>query len=101
MRRRTLISLLGGAAITPAVVSAQARTWRLGLLTAARPLDPGAPPAKFLLDVLAQRGYRLGENLIVTSGGAGGQKARLPALVQEFKAERVDVLVTGGYPTTL
>jgi putative ABC transport system substrate-binding protein len=98
MKRRTLISLLGGAALAPAIASAQARTWRLGLLTPSQPFEPGAPPAKFLVDALAQRGYRLGENLVVTSRGVRGQKAQLPAMVQEFKAERVDVLVTGGYP---
>jgi putative tryptophan/tyrosine transport system substrate-binding protein len=102
MKRRTLMSLLGGAAFAPAATArAQARAWRLGILTPALPFDPAAPPAKFLLDVLAQHGYRAGDNLVVTTRGARGQQARLPALIEEFKAERVDVLVTGGYPPTL
>src|SRR2546421_1158624 len=100
MKRRTLVSLLGGAAIAPAVAAAQTRTLRLGLLTPTAPLDPAAPPTKFLLDVLAQRGYRLGDNLAVTTRAARGQTARLAALVQGVKAERIDVPVTSGYPAT-
>ena len=100
MRRRALMSLLGGAALVPPAL-AQPRIYRLGLLTPTIPLDPAAPPAKFLLDALAQSGYHTGQNLIVTTRGSRGQTAQLPALVQEFKAERVDVLVTSGYPTTL
>jgi putative tryptophan/tyrosine transport system substrate-binding protein len=95
------MSLLGGATLAPAAARAEARTWRLGILTPALPFEPAAPPAKFLLDVLGQRGYRVGDNLVVTTRGARGQNARLPALIEEFKAERVDVLVTGGYPPTL
>jgi putative ABC transport system substrate-binding protein len=98
MKRRTLISLLGGAALAPAVASAQARTWRLGLLAPSLPFDPAAPPAKFMIDALAPRGYQLGGNLVVTTRTSRGQNARLPALIEEFKAEHVDVLVTGGYP---
>jgi putative tryptophan/tyrosine transport system substrate-binding protein len=101
MKRRLLLSSIAGAAVAPAIASGQTRTWRLGLLTPTVPLDPAAPPAKFLLDMLAQRGYRPGENLAVTTRGARGQTARLATMVQEFKAERVDVLVTSGYPATL
>jgi putative tryptophan/tyrosine transport system substrate-binding protein len=101
MKRRALVSLLGGTAIAPAALRAQARVYRLGILTPALPLDPAKPPAKFLVDALAQHGYRIGQNLSVTARGARGKNAQLPALVQEFKAEGVEVLVTGGYPPTL
>src|SRR5688572_30838202 len=101
MKRRTLVSLLGGATLTPLVARGQTRVYRLGMLTPLMPLAADTPPAKFLLEALAQRGYRLGHNLAVTTRGARGQNARLPALMQEFKAEGVDVMVTAGYPPTL
>ena len=98
MKRRALLSSLAGIALAPLAVHAQPRVYRLGLLNPALPFAPDAPPAKFLIDALAQRGYRLGDNLIVTTRGSRGQNARLPALIAELKAEHVDVLVTGGYP---
>jgi putative ABC transport system substrate-binding protein len=94
------LSSLVGAALVP-VARAQARRYRIGLLTPVLPLDPAAPPAKFLTDALAQRGYHIGQNLTVTARGSRGENAKLPALVQEFKADQVDVLVTTGYPPTL
>jgi putative ABC transport system substrate-binding protein len=101
MKRRVLLSSLAAAALAPATSGAQARVYRVGILTPALPLDPATPPAKFIVDALAQHGYRLGENLSVSTRGTRGQNGRLPALLQEFKAEGVDVLVTGGYPPTL
>jgi putative ABC transport system substrate-binding protein len=101
MKRRAMLSSLAAAAGVPGVSLAQARIYRVGLVNPLAPFDPAQPPAKFLVDALVQRGYRLGTDLMVTARGGRGQAARLPALVQEFKTEGVDVLVTSGYPPTL
>jgi putative ABC transport system substrate-binding protein len=98
LKRRTV---LAATLLFPAVSRAQARVYRVGILTPVLPLEPDKPPAKFLVGALAQRGYRIGENLSVTARGLRGQIAQIPAMLQQFKAEGVDVLVTGGYPPTL
>jgi len=99
MRRRLLLSLLAGTSLVPAA-RAQARH-RIGILTPALPLDPAVPPARFLVEALAQHGHRIGENLSVTARASRGRNGRLPELLQEFRAEGVDALVTVGYPPTL
>ena len=98
LKRRTV---LAAGLLAPAAVRAQAKVYRIGILTPAQPLEPDKPPAKFLVAALAQRGYRIGENLTVTARGLRGQNAQIPAMLQQFKTEGVDVLVTGGYPPTL
>jgi putative ABC transport system substrate-binding protein len=100
MKRRVLLSSLAGAALTP-TARAQTKVYRVGILTPALPLEPDKPPAKFLVQALAQRGYKVGENLNVTARGLRGQNAQVPAMLQQFKVEGIDVLVTGGYPPTL
>lgn len=98
LKRRTV---LAAALAGPMVARAQARVYRVGILTPALPLEPDKPPTSFLVVTLGQRGYKIGENLSVTARGLRGQNAQLPAMLQQFKAEGVDVLVTGGYPPTL
>ena len=95
MRRRELISILGGAAMAaPQVAIAQtsSRTFRLGMLTPGPPLGVDSPNAKVLLSTLALHGYTLGRNLTYEARGAGGQNAKLAPLLQELKAGGVDAI---------
>jgi putative ABC transport system substrate-binding protein len=104
MKRRELISILGGAAMAaPQVAIAQTsnRTFRLGVLTPGPPLGVDSANAKVLLGAMALHGYTLGRNLTYEARGAGGQNAKLAPLLQELKAGGVDAIVTVGYPTTL
>ncbi|MFI5002679.1 MAG: ABC transporter substrate-binding protein [Reyranellales bacterium] len=104
MRRRTLISVLAGSAIAaPRVATAQtpARVFHLGTLTPGLPLGVDSPSAKVLLGVLAQRGYTVGRNLTYEARASGGQNAKLPLLLQEFKAGGIDAVVTIGFPPAL
>lgn len=104
MRRRELISILGGTAITSAhaaIAQTPGRTYRLGTLTPGLPLSKDSPNARTLLGVLAQHGYTLGRNLTYDARASGGQNAKLPQLLQDFRAAGIDALVTVGYPTTL
>ena len=43
-------------------------------------------------------GYTLGKNLAYDARGASGELAKIPQLIEDFKASGVDVLVAGGYP---
>lgn len=102
MDRREFIALVGVATVAwPSCGFAQTKdkVYRLGTLTPGMPLSANSPLAAILLAALAERGYRLGQNLAYDARGAAGQLARLPDLFQDFKASGVDAVVTVGYPT--
>lgn len=95
--------LTAGAAMTaPHAASAQtqSKTFRLGTLNAAVPLDEKTPNGTILLKALEKRGYAVGKNLILTARGAGGQVNKLGEILREMK-DQVDVFVVTGFPTTL
>ena len=99
MRRREVLQIIAGAvAFAPDTVTAQtaAKTYRIGTLTVGPPIRPNEGTGKMLLEGLAQRGYRLGENLAYESRGAAGKIPQMPNLMQELKAANVDVVVTDG-----
>jgi len=52
-----------------------------------------------LVEGLAKRGYKLGENLAYEARGAAGKIPQMVNLMQELKAANVDVVVTVGYPS--
>jgi putative ABC transport system substrate-binding protein len=65
------------------------------------PLSVNSPAAAILLGVLEERGFKLGHNLAYDARAAGGETARIPGLLQDFKASGIDAIVTIGYPTAL
>ena len=102
MRRRDFIALLTGAAVAgPRAALAQSppKVFRLGTLTVLPPIPPTQGTGKMLIDGLAQRGFKLGDNLAYEARGAAGKVAQSPNLMQELKAANVDVVVTVGYPS--
>jgi putative tryptophan/tyrosine transport system substrate-binding protein len=103
MRRRDFIALLGGAAVAfPQAVSAQTTSvHRVGLLSFGPPLTETSPFGAPLVRGLAKHGYVLGSNLAIERRGAEGRVERLPQLVADLVASKVDVIVTAGYPPTL
>jgi len=101
MRRRQVLQLLAGAMIAaPGAAAAQtaAKTYRIGTLTVGPPIPPNAGTGKMLIDGLAQRGFKLGQNLAYEARGAAGNVGQTPNLMQDLKAANVDVVVTVGYP---
>jgi putative ABC transport system substrate-binding protein len=104
MRRREFMTLLGGAAIAwPQFVNAQSpsKVYRVGLLSAGAPIADNSPLGAPLIRGLAQHGYELTGNLAFERRGAEGHVDRLPRLVDELVASKVDVIVTSGYPAAL
>src|SRR5689334_2604142 len=102
MRRREVLKLIAcAAAIAPNSIAAQtaAKTYRIGTLTVGPPIPPTEGTGKMLVESLAKRGYRLGENLAYEARGAAGKIPQMPNLVQELKTANVDVVVTVGYPS--
>jgi putative ABC transport system substrate-binding protein len=102
MRRRELIALLGGAAaLLPAYVRAEGTApARLGYIwIGARGTDPSNLPG--LGKGLAERGYVVGKTIVIEERYADGHDDRVPGLVAELLALKVDVLLTPGSPITL
>ena len=104
MLRRDFISLFAGAVTAgPPVATAQtpSKVYRVGTLLPGAPLDEKAPLGALLLKKLEQHGYALGKNLVFLARGAGGQTGKLGEIIRAMKAEQVDVIVAGGFPTAL
>ena len=99
MKRRDVLKLLAGAiTAVPRHAAAQTKTYRLASLTAGNPLPANSPNGKTLISALAQRGYKIGQNLEYQPYGAAMQVALLAQLAQNISANKVDAVVILGYP---
>jgi putative ABC transport system substrate-binding protein len=103
MRRREFIQLLGGAAVAfpQAARGETASVYRVGLLSSGPPLADNSPFGAPLVRGLAKHGYVLGRNLAIERRGAEGHVTRLPQLVADLAASKVNVVITAGYPPAL
>jgi putative ABC transport system substrate-binding protein len=102
MRRRELFGVLGGAIAWPLAAHAQQATKipRLGFMgnsTAALEANLVGPFRQRLREL----GYEEGRNLAIEFRWAEGHYDRLPALVANLLATKVDVIVTAGTPAAL
>ena len=100
MRRRDVVKLLAGATmVVPLRAAAQsARTYRLAMLTSGPAFPLQNPNVKILLGTLADKGYKLSQNLEFHSYGADAQLPQLPQLVRDIVASKVDAVVVIGWP---
>jgi|SRR5215213_5104882 len=103
MKRRNFLSLFG-VVIFAAPVSAAAqgigklpRIGFLGNSTAALEANLVEP----FREALRDSGYEEGRNIAIEYRWAGGEYSRLPALIAELIAVKVDVIVTAGTPAAL
>ncbi|WP_167858612.1 ABC transporter substrate-binding protein [Methylobacterium nonmethylotrophicum] len=74
---------------------------RVGLLTPIGLEGPATPRGGLLVRALETRGYVLGRNLTLVARAAEGRVDRLPALARDLAAEKVDAIVTVGFPAAL
>jgi len=101
--RREFITLLGGAVVAwsrAAIAQTPSKVYRVGLLSPL-PVADTSPQGAPLIRGLAQHGYALGRNLAFERRAAEGHMDRLPHLVDELVASKVDVIVTISYPAAL
>jgi putative ABC transport system substrate-binding protein len=96
MRRRDVITLLGGAAAWPLAARAQQGVHVVGIL-APQPL----PPIERFVRKLREYGYVEGENLRLVRRFSEGHDDRFPALAGEMTAVPVDMIVTWGTPAAV
>src|SRR6516162_7480793 len=103
MLRRDFISFLVSALVagSRAIAQTQSKVYRVGTLLPGPAVDEKSPLGAILLQKLEQHGYTLGKNLAFEARGAGGQISKLGEIVRSMKADQVDVIVAGGFPTTL
>jgi putative ABC transport system substrate-binding protein len=95
MERRTFMAMLtGGIVVAPFAAEAQpaAKVARIGYLTANNPAANPHHPEAFRQE-LRDRGYVEGRNLVIEYRSAEGNLERLPALVAELVALKVDVIM--------
>ena len=103
MKRRAVIAILAGAAVArPRAARAQdaGKHPRIGFLGNSTP----ALEAKLVESFrggLRDLGYAEGRNISIEYRWANGNYERLPALVAEFIASKVEVIVTAGTPAAL
>jgi putative ABC transport system substrate-binding protein len=101
MKRREFIALLGSATVAFPQVATSASTHVVGLLSLGPALGDNTPFGAPLVRGLAQHGYVPGTNLVLERRGAEGRVDRLPQLVAELVASKVEVIIAGGYPPAL
>ena len=104
MDRREFGKLAAGAAIAaPGAAWGQTpgRIYHLGALGPGLARDENSPEGATLVRILGERGYILGKNLTFDARGAKGDIAKLPAILGEMKAAKVEVVITMGYPAAV
>lgn len=98
MTRRALLLGLCAAAFAPVSARAQtaARVFRIGFL------GPGPGPwTDSLIAALRERGWTVGQNLVVEIRYTQGDPQRAEALARELAAQRVDLIVTNITATAI
>ena len=101
MRRRNLITLLGGAVAWPVVARAQQAAMPvIGFLGSQSP-DAIPDYLRALRQGLKEAGFVEGENIAIEYRWAENQVDRLPALAAELARRRVAMIVSGGGPASM
>ena len=103
MKRRELITLIGGAATWPLAARAQqpaGRVYRVGYL-AGGSQQTQLHLIKAFDEGLRSLGYRVGQNIVIEYRFADGEVQRLPALAADLVRLGVDVIVSGNTRSTV
>ena len=103
MRRRELITLLGGAAAWPLTVRAQqSSARRVGILSPLPPSAAASRPFEIFRKTLLDLGYVEGRSISLEYRWADGNSARLADFAAELVNRKVDLIFCGpGTPTAM
>jgi len=103
MRRREVITLLGGMVAWPFAVRAQQgeRIRKIGVLMGIAESNPqSAPRVKGMREELRQLGWTEGHNLQMDFRWAAGDPKQVMALARELVDRQPDLIIAQGTPTT-
>jgi putative ABC transport system substrate-binding protein len=101
MRRRELLLMATVMMAAPGGLRAQQKAMPvIGFLGAASP-GPSAPNLAAFRQGLSETGYIEGQNLVIEYRWAEDRYDRLPALAAELIGRNVEVIASGGTPSTL
>jgi putative ABC transport system substrate-binding protein len=103
MKRRSFITLLGGAVAWPLAAGAQQpeRMKRIGMVMAYTENDPEAQIfVRTFVDALAGTGWVEGRNLRIDQRWAGGDIERMRSFAKELVAARPDLILANTTPVT-
>jgi putative ABC transport system substrate-binding protein len=104
MRRREFIGSFAAVALVAAHAArgqTPGRVYRLGTFHPVVPMTEGTPFGKIIVKVMAQHGYILGQNLVFDARSSLGDNSKIPAVMQELKAAKVDAIIVIGFPAAL
>jgi putative tryptophan/tyrosine transport system substrate-binding protein len=97
--RGILVAATPMALLQAGALAQSGKIYRVGLVGIGAPdtgiLGPGVERD------FAQRGYVVGQNLVLERRAAQGKPDRLPGFIDELVASHVDVIMTGSYPAAL
>jgi putative ABC transport system substrate-binding protein len=97
MKRRELMLLLGGAAISwPRALRAQQKVMPVIGYLSTGSAGPGAQSVAAFRQGLSETGYVDGQNVVIEYRWAEGHYDRLPALAADLVGRKVDVIVSTG-----
>jgi len=102
-RREFIVAVYAAAAAWPLVAIGQPspKVYRIGVLNPGEPLSDTSYFGAAIIRGFAKQGYVLNHNLLLERRGAQGHMDRLPHLVDELLASKVDAILTLGYLPSL
>src|SRR6516225_3113718 len=101
MRRRSFLTLLGGAAAWPLAGRAQQSSMPLVAFLNSGSSDGYTPMVAAFRQGLKEGGYVEGQNVAVEYRWAGGQYDRVPAMALELVAGRQVAVIVASTPAAL